>query len=84
MNEMDTLQRNIYRQLNLELSKKPDEQNKKYIIALSSEIRQNNIHLCQLGLGMPAISKMKEKIEGRKQKILTIANVYQNSHLLPS
>jgi hypothetical protein len=67
MNEMETLQRNIYRQLNLELSKKLEEQDKKYIIALSSEIRQNNIHLCQLGLGMPIISKMKEKIDGRKQ-----------------
>jgi len=72
MNEMEILQSNIYRQLNLELSKNPEEQNKKYIIALSSEIRseirQNNIHLCQLGLSMPIISKMKEKIEGRKQK----------------
>jgi len=43
MNEMETLQKNIYRQLNLELGKKPEEQNKKYIISLSSEIRQNNI-----------------------------------------
>ena len=84
MNEMETLQKNIYRQLNLELNKKPEEQDKKYIIALSSEIRQNNIHLCHLGLGMPIISKMKEKIDGRKQKILSIANDYKNSHLLPS
>jgi hypothetical protein len=84
MNEMETLQKNIYRQLNLELSKKPEEQNKKYIIALSSEIRQNNIHLCQLGIGIPVISKMKEKIDGRKQKILSIANDYKNSHLLPT
>ena len=85
MNEMETLQKNIYRQLNLELSKKPEEQNKKYIVALSSEIRQNNIHLCQMGIGMPVISKMKEKIEGRKQKILSLANDYnKNSHLLPS
>jgi hypothetical protein len=58
MNEMETLQRNIYRQLNLELGKKPEEQNKKYIISLSSEIRQNNIHLCHLGIGMPVISKL--------------------------
>jgi hypothetical protein len=84
MNEMETLQRNIYRQLNLELSKKPEEQDKKYIIALSSEIRQNNIHLCHLGIGMPVISKMKEKIDGRKQKILSLANDYKNNHLLPS
>ncbi|MGE0242909.1 MAG: hypothetical protein AB7F53_03085 [Nitrososphaeraceae archaeon] len=84
MNEMETLQRNIYRQLNLELSKKPEEQNKKYIVALSSEIRQNNIHLCQLGIGMAVISKMKENIDGRKQKILSLANDYKNSHLLPS
>ena len=84
MNEMETLQKNIYRQLNLELSKKPEEQNKKYIISLSAEIRQNNIHLCQLGLGMPIIAKMKEKIEGRKQKILSLVEDNKNSHLLPS
>lgn len=84
MNEMETLQRNIYRQLNLELSKKPEEQDKKYIIALSSEIRQNNIHLCHLGISMPVISKMKEKIDGRREKILSLANDYKNSHLLPS
>jgi hypothetical protein len=84
MNEMETLQRNIYRQLNLELNKKPEEQDKKYIISLSSEIRQNNIHLCHLDIGMPIISKMKEKIEGRKQKILSLANDYKNRHLLPS
>ena len=84
MNEMETLQKNIYRQLNLELSKKPEEQNKKFIIALSSEIRENNIHLCQLGIGMPIISTMKEKIDGRNQKILSLANNYKNGHLLPS
>jgi hypothetical protein len=84
MNEMETLQKNVYRQLNLELSKKPEEQDKKYIISLSSEIRQNNIHLCHLGIGMPVISKMKEKIDGRKQKILSLANDYNKSHLLPS
>jgi hypothetical protein len=85
MNEMETLQKNIYRQLNLELGKKPEEQNKKYIIALSAEIRQNNIHLCQLGLGMPIIAKMKEKIQGRKQKLLTLVDDNKsNNHLLPS
>ena len=85
MNEMETLQRNIYRQLNIELSKNPEEQDKKYITALSSEIRQNNIHLCHLGIGLPIISKMKEKIYRRKQKILSLANDYnKNSHLLPS
>lgn len=84
MNEMETLQKSIYRQLNLELSKKPEEQNKKYIIALSSEIRQNNLHLCQLGLGIPIIAKMKEKILGRKQKILSLVNDNKKSHLLPS
>jgi hypothetical protein len=85
MNEMETLQKNIYRQLNMELSKKPEEQNKKNIIALSSKIRQNNIHLCHLDIGLPVISKMKEKIDGRKQKILSLANDYnKNSHLLPS
>jgi hypothetical protein len=85
IHEMETLQKDIYRQLNSELSKKPEEQNKKYIIALSSEIRQNNIQLCQLGLGMPIIAKMKEKIEGRKQKILSIVDDNnKKSHLLPS
>ena len=84
INEMETLQKNIYRQLNIELSKKPEEQNKKYIISLSAEIRQNNIHLCQLGLGMPIIAKMKEKIEGRKQKILSLVDDNKKSHLLPS
>ena len=84
INEMDTLQRTIYGQLRLELSKKAEEQNKKFIIALSSEIRQNNIHLCQLGLGMPIIAKMKEKIDGRKQKILSLVDDNKKSHLLPS
>jgi hypothetical protein len=27
---------------------------------------------------------MKEKIDGRKQKILSIANDYKNNHFLPS
>src|SRR5918993_2194337 len=72
INEMETLQKIIYRQLNLELSKNPEEQNKKYIIALSTEIRQNNIILCELGMGMPIIAKVKEKIEVRKQKIFSI------------
>ena len=84
MNEMETLQKYIYRQLSLELNKKPEEQNKKYIISLSSEIRQNNVHLCQLGLGMPIIAKMKEKIEGRKEKILSLVNDNKNNNLLPS
>ena len=84
MNEMETLQKNIYRQLNLELSKKREEQNKKYIISLSAEIRQNNIHLCQLGLGMPIIAKMKEQIQGRNNKILSLVDDYKKNHLLPS
>ncbi|MGI9009988.1 MAG: hypothetical protein ACR2F1_02225 [Nitrososphaeraceae archaeon] len=85
MNEMETLQTSIYRELILELSKKPEEQNKKYIIALSAEIRQNNIHLCQLGLGMPIIAKMKERIEGRNHKILSLVDDNnKNNHLLPS
>ena len=33
---------------------------------------------------MPVISKMKEKIDGRKQNILSLANDYKNSHLLSS
>lgn len=43
MSEMETLQKNMYRQLNLELSKKPEEQDKKYIISLSSEIPKNDV-----------------------------------------
>ena len=39
--------------------------------------------MCQLGLGMPIIAKMKEKIEGRKQKILSLVDD-KNSHLLLS
>jgi hypothetical protein len=84
IHEMETLQKSIYRELNLELSKKPEEQNKKYIIALSAEIRQNNIHLCQLGMGMPIIAKMKEKIEGRNQKILSLVDDNKKNRLLPS
>jgi hypothetical protein len=61
MNEMETLQKNLYRQLNLELSKKPEEQNKKYIIALSTEIRQNNIHLCQFRYGYANYCKNERK-----------------------
>ena len=60
-----------------------EEQNKKYIIALSAEIRQNSIHLCQLGLGMPIIAKMKEKIEGRNSKILSLVDDNKKNHLLP-
>lgn len=33
---------------------------------------------------MPVISKMQEKIDGRKQRILSLANDYKNSNLLPS
>ena len=84
INEMETLQKNIYKELNLELNKKPEEQNKKFIISLSSEIRHNNIHLCQLGLGLPIIAKMKEKIEGMNQKILTLVNDNKNNSLIPS
>ena len=58
---MESLQKTIYRQLNLELSKKPEEQEKRYIITLASEIRLNNMHLSHVGLGMPIIAKKKEK-----------------------
>ena len=47
-------------------------------------IKWKKIHLCHLGIGMPVISKMKEKIDGRKQKILSLANDDKNNHLLPS
>ena len=37
-----------------------------------------------MGLGMPIIAKMKEKIDERKQKILLLVNDNNKSHLLPS
>jgi hypothetical protein len=42
---------------------------KNYITSLSSEIRQNNIHLYQLGIDMSIISKMKEKLKKIKNII---------------
>jgi hypothetical protein len=62
--EMEILQKNSYRLLHSEQNKKPEEQDKKYIISLLSEIRQNNIHLSQMAMGMPIIAKIKEVIEG--------------------
>jgi hypothetical protein len=44
MNEMETLQKNIYRQLNLELSKKPEEQNKiHYIAFIRNKTKQHTL-----------------------------------------
>lgn len=62
--EMEILQKTSYRLLYSEKNKIPEEQDKKYIISLLSEIRQNNIHLSQMAMGMPIIAKIKEVIEG--------------------
>jgi hypothetical protein len=56
---MEFLQKTILRQLNLELDKKPEEQDKKYVISLMDSIRQTNIQLCQMEMGMPVIAKMR-------------------------
>ena len=51
MNEMEILQKEIFRHLNLELNKKPEEQDKKYIISLISEVRQTNLYFKSDGNG---------------------------------
>lgn len=61
---MEFLQKTTLRQLNLELDKKPEEQDKKYVISLMDSIRQTNIQLCQMGMGMPVIAKMREILQG--------------------
>jgi hypothetical protein len=68
MNEMEILQKDIFRHLNLELNKKPEEQDKKYIISLMSELRQTNLYLSQMGMGVPILAKIKQVIEGGKYK----------------
>jgi hypothetical protein len=77
INEMERLQQETLWQLHLELNKNSEEQNTKYITSLIAQIRQNNIHLCQLGVGIPIIAKMRQNNEIRNQKILKLVN-YNN------
>ena len=86
MNEMEILQKDIYRHLNLELNKKPEEQDKKYIISLMSELRQTNLYLSQMGMGIPIIAKIKEVIEGGKynSKLLELSGIRDQPFLSSS
>src|SRR5215217_1956002 len=81
--EMDLLQKTTLRQLNLELNKNPKEQDKKYVLSLMDSIRQTNIQLCQMGMGMPVIAKMKEIINGGtyNSKVLEISGLRENPTL---
>ncbi len=83
--EMEYLQKTTLRQLNLELDKKPEEQDRKYVIALMDSIRQTNIQLCQMGMGMPVIAKMREILNGGtyNSKVLELNGLRENP-LLPS
>ena len=85
INEMEILQQTTFRQLNLELAKKPEEQDKKYVLSLMDSIRQNNILLSQLGMGMPVIAKIKELIKGGtyNSRVLELNGIRENP-LLPS
>ena len=68
----------------MELSENPEQQNTKYITSLIAQIRQNNIHLCQLGVGMPILAKMRQSNEIRNQKILRLVNHNSGSNPLIS
>jgi hypothetical protein len=83
--EMEYLQKTNLRQLNLELDKKPEEQDKKYVIALMDSIRQTNVQLCQMGMGMPVIAKMKEILNGGtyNSRVLEL-NGLRETPLLPT
>lgn len=74
INEMERLQQETLWQLHLELNKNPEQQNTKYITSLIAQIRQNNIHLSQLGVGLPVIARMRQNNEVRNQKILRLIN----------
>ncbi len=83
--EMEHLQKTTLRQLNVELDKKPEEQDRKYVISLMDSIRQTNIQLCQMGMGMPVIAKMREILNGGtyNSKVLELNGLRENP-LLPS
>ncbi|MGI0052157.1 MAG: hypothetical protein ACRD8K_10510 [Nitrososphaeraceae archaeon] len=85
INEMEILQQTTFRQLNLELDKKPQEQDKKYILSLMDSIRQTNIQLSQMGMGMPILAKTRELIQGGtyNDRVLEFNGIRENP-LLPS
>jgi len=62
--EMEHLQKINLRQLNLELDKKPEEEYKEYVLSVMDYIRQTNIQLCQMGMGISVLAKMKEILNG--------------------
>jgi hypothetical protein len=80
INEMEILQQTTFRQLNIELDKKPEEQDKKYVLSLMESIRQNNIHLSQMGNGMPIVAKTKELIQGGtyNSRVLELNGIREN------
>ena len=80
INEMEILQQTTFRQLNLELNKKPEEQDKKYVLSLMDSIRQTNIHLSQMGMGMPILAKIKELIQGGtyNSRVLELNGIREN------
>ena len=84
INEMEILQQTIFRQLNLELTKKPAEQDRKYVLSLMESIRQNNIFLSQLGMSMPVSAKIRELIQGGtyNSRVLELNGIRENP--LPS
>jgi hypothetical protein len=83
--EMEYLQKTTLKQLHLELDKKQEEQDKKYVIALIDCIRQTNIQLCQMGMGMPVLAKMKEILQGGtyNSRVLELNGLSDNP-ILPS
>lgn len=85
INEMEILQQTTFRQLNLELIKKPEEQDKKYVVSLMDSIRQTNIQLSQMGISMPILAKTKELIQGGtyNSRVLEL-NGIREKPILPS
>jgi len=80
INEMEILQQTSFRQLRLELDKKPEEQDKKYVLSLMDSIRQNNLFLAQMGMGMPIIAKTRELIQGGtyNDRVLELNGIREN------
>jgi hypothetical protein len=83
--EIEYLQKTTLIQLNLELDKNSEEQDKKYVVALMDCIRQTNIQLCQMGMGMPVLAKMKEILQGGtyNSRVLEL-NGLRDNPILPS
>lgn len=74
INEMEILQQTIFRQLNLELVKQPEEQDRKYVLSLMESIRQS----------MPVSAKIRELIQGGtyNSRVLELNGIRENP--LPS